>query len=42
MMRRLEMAGGTVFQADNANADNVCLLLSSTGQTSGVVMYVQK
>lgn len=33
---------GTVFQADNANADNVCLLLSSTGQTSGVVMYVQK
>ena len=31
-----------VFEASNATADNVCLLLSSTGQTSGSVQYVQQ
>jgi hypothetical protein len=30
-----------VFSADSANADNVCLLLSGTGQTSGSGHYVQ-
>jgi hypothetical protein len=32
---------GGVFSADSANADNVCLLLSGTGQTSGSGHYVQ-
>ena len=32
---------GAVLSADSANADNVCLLLSGTGQTSGGGHYVQ-
>jgi len=33
---------GTVFVAANAAADNVCLLLSGSGQTSGSIQYVQQ
>ena len=33
---------GSVYIASNATGDNVCLLLSSTGQTSGSIQYVQK
>ena len=33
---------GPVYIAGNATADDVCLLLSSSGQTSGSVQYVQR
>ncbi len=33
---------GSVFIASNAAADNVCLLLSGSGQVSGSIQYVQK
>jgi len=33
---------GPIFIASNAAADNVCLLLSGSGQTSGSIQYVQQ